>query len=150
MAKGKIPKIELGSKFFYKVAPKIRDAYRKHIFKDAKDVYDNSFGGYKSPYKERKESGKIPRQATEYAGSKAPVLTSDFLRDFSVLGTTAGSFRIGWSSQGEKVEHLARMGRVVTAPNQPLPDKVANLLGREIDKDVRRTLCVRKTTKIKV
>ena len=150
MAKGKIPKIELGSKFFYKVAPKIRDAYRKHIFKDAKDVYDRSFGGYKSPYRERKESGKIPRQATEYANSKAPVLTSDFLRDFSLMGTTANSFRIGWSSQGEKVEHLARMGRVVTAPNQPLPDKVEDLLGREINKDIRRNMPPNKTTRIKV
>ena len=140
----------LSKGFFYKVGPKIRDAYRKHIFKDGRDVFNNPFKSYKSPYKERKESGKIPRQSTEYAGSKAPVLTSDFLRDFSVLGTTANSFRIGWSSQGEKVEHLARMGRVVTAHNQPLPSKVADLLAKEIDKDVRRTLCVRKTTKIKV
>ena len=150
MAKGKIPKIELGSKFFYKVAPKIRDAYRKHIFKDAKDVYDRSFDGYKSPYKERKESGKIPRQATEYAGSKAPVLTSDFLRDFSLMGTTANSFRMGWSSQVEKVDHLAKMGRVVSAPRQPLPDKVEDLLGREINKDIRRNMPPDKTTKIKV
>ena len=150
MAKGKIPKIELGSKFFYKVAPKIRDAYRKHIFKDAKDVYDRSFGGYKSPYKERKESGKIPRQATEFAWSKAPVLTSDFLRDFSLMGTTANSFRMGWASQGEKVDHLAKMGRVVSAPRQPLPDKVEDLLGREINKDIRRNMPPNKTTRIKV
>ena len=60
----------LSKGFFYKVGPKIRDAYRKHIFKDGRDVFDKPFGGYKSPYKERKESGKIPRQATEYANSK--------------------------------------------------------------------------------
>ena len=140
----------LSKGFFYKVGPKIRDAYRKHIFKDGRDVFNNPFKSYKSPYKERKQSGKIPRQATEYANSKAPVLTSDFLRDFSLMGTTANSFRMGWSSQGEKVDHLAKMGRVVSAPRQPLPDKVEDLLGREINKDIRRNMPPNKTTRIKV
>ena len=40
----------LDKKFFLKVGPNVRDRYRKHIFKDAKDVYGKPFEKYSTKY----------------------------------------------------------------------------------------------------
>ena len=127
----------LDLKFFLRVGPNTRDRYRKHIFQDAKDVYDKPFKDYKknkkgiSIYGQRKRANKFKRQASQYAGSKAPVLTSDLLRDFSLIKTTSGGFQLGFTTYGARVKHLKKMGRVLSASNQPLPDGVIKYLSKE-------------------
>ena len=46
----------LDKKFFIDVGPEVRDKYRKHIFKGAKDVKGNKFkSNYSSEYAKRKK-----------------------------------------------------------------------------------------------
>ena len=114
----------LDATFFLRVGPNARDRYRKHIFQDGKDVFGKPFKTYSKEYGERKRANKFKRQASQYAGSKAPVLTSDLLRDFSLIKTTSGGFQLGFTTYGARVKHLKKMGRVLSASNQPLPDGV--------------------------
>ena len=117
--------------FFLKVAPNVRDRYREHIFKKALDVFGKPFKAYTSKYGQAKRANKFKRQASQYAGSKAPVLTSDLLRDFSLIKTTSGGFQLGFTTYGARVKHLKKMGRVLSASNQPLPDGVIKYLSKE-------------------
>ena len=127
----------LDAAFFLRVGPIVRDRYRKHIFKDAKDVFGNNFKPYKknkkgiSVYGKRKKANKFTRQSSQYSGSLAPVLTSDLLRDFSLIRTSPNGFQIGWLVYGARINHLSKMGRVLTADNQPLPNKVIQYLSKE-------------------
>ena len=121
----------LDTKFFLRVGPNARDRYRKHIFQDGKDVFGKPFKTYSKEYGERKRANKFKRQASQYAGSKAPVLTSDLLRDFSLIKTTSGGFQLGFTTYGARVKHLKKMGRVLSAYNQPLPDGVIKYLSKE-------------------
>ena len=121
----------LDTKFFLRVGPNARDRYRKHIFQDGKDVFGKSFKTYSKEYGERKRANKFKRQASQYAGSKAPVLTSDLLRDFSLIKTTSGGFQLCFTTFGARVKHLKKMGRVLSASNQPLPDGVIKYLSKE-------------------
>ena len=121
----------LDTKFFLRVGPNARDRNRKHIFQDGKDVFGKPFKTYSKEYGERKRANKFKRQASQYAGSKAPVLTSDLLRDFSLIKTTSGGFQLGFTTYGARVKHLKKMGRVLSASNQPLPDGVIKYLSKE-------------------
>ena len=121
----------LDATFFLRVGPNARDRYRKHIFQDGKDVFGKPFKTYSKEYGERKRANKFKRQASQYAGSKAPVLTSDLLRDFSLIKTTSGGFQLGFTTYGARVKHLKKMGRVLSASNQPLPDGVIKYLSKE-------------------
>ena len=140
----------LDAKFFRRVGPNVRDRYREHIFKKAKDVFGKPFKGYTREYGERKRSKSFPRQADQYATSKAPVLTSDLLRDYSLIKTMSNGFQIGWITLGDRVNHLAKMGRVLTHKNQPLPDDIINYLMSEVNKEVKRKLPKSKTIRIKI
>tara|TARA_Y100000593_G_scaffold43017_1_gene82340 strand:- start:326 stop:766 length:441 start_codon:yes stop_codon:yes gene_type:complete len=118
----------LDAKFFLKVGPNVRDRYREHIFKKALDVNGKKFKAYSTEYGENKRANKFKRQASQYANSTAPVLTSDLLRDYSLVRTTSSGFQIGWTTFGKVVDSLNKRGRVLTSDKRPLPDKVANYL----------------------
>ena len=142
--------------FFLKVGPNVRDRYRDHIFKKALDVFDKPFKDYKknkkgiSVYGERKRANKFKRQASQYANSKAPVLTSDLLRDYSLIKTASRGFQIGWASLGARVEALKKMGRVLTSKSQPMPDGVIKYLHNEAHSYIKKRLGPNKTTTYKI
>ena len=132
--------------FFLRVGPNVRDRYREHIFKKALDVFGKPFKAYTSKYGERKKANKFKRQASQYAGTKAPVLTSDLLRDYSLIKTASDGFQIGWSISGGKIEGLKKMGRVLTSSRQPLPDGVIKYLSTEAHSYIKKKLGPNKTT----
>ena len=146
----------LDATFFRRIGPNVRDRYRKHIFQDAKDVFDKPFKDYKknkkgiSIYGQRKRANKFKRQASQYANSKAPVLTSDLLRDYSLIKTMRNGFQIGWITLGARVEALKKMGRVLTTPQQPLPDGVISYLSKEAHGYIKKKLGPNKTTTYKI
>ena len=121
----------LDKTFFTKVGPNARDRYREHIFGKAKDVYGKPFKGYSREYGTAKRANKFKRQASQYSGTTAPVLTSDLLRDFSLVKTSSGGFQLGFTTFGARVQHLKKMGRVLSDKNQPLPDGVIQYLSKE-------------------
>ena len=146
----------LDATFFRRIGPNVRDRYRKHIFQDAKDVFDKPFKDYKknkkgiSIYGQRKRANKFKRQASQYANSKAPVLTSDLLRDYSLIKTASRGFQIGWTTFGARVEWLKKMGRVLTSKSQPLPDGVISYLSKEAHGYIKKRLGPNKTTTYKI
>ena len=139
----------LDAKFFIRIGANVRDRYRKHIFQDAKDINDKQFKAYSAEYGARKRADKFKRQASQYANSKAPVLTSDLLRDYSLIKTMSNGFQIGWTTFGARVEWLKNMGRVLTTSDKPLPDKVFKYLTTEANKYIKKgsdKLIPKKTT----
>jgi hypothetical protein len=140
----------LDKMFFIKIGPNVRDRYRNHIFEDAKDVFGKPFKAYSKLYGERKRANKFKRQASQYANSNAPVLTSDLLRDYSLIKTMRNGFQIGWVTLGARVEALKKMGRVLTTPQQPLPDGVISYLSKEAHGYIKKKLGPNKTTTYKI
>ena len=140
----------LDKMFFLKIGPNVRDRYREHIFKNAKDVFGKPFKSYTSKYGQAKRANKFKRQASQYANSNAPVLTSDLLRDYSLIKTMTNGFQIGWITLGARVEALKKMGRVLTTPQQPLPDGVISYLSKEAHGYIKKKLGPNKTTRYKI
>ena len=136
--------------FFLRVGPNVRNRYRDHIFKSAKDVFGKPFKSNSTEYGERKRANKFRGQASQYAKSTAPVLTSALLTDYSLIKTTSGGFQIGWIKEGGKVEGLKKMGRVLTTSKQPLPSKVITYLSTEAHRYIKKRLGPNKTTIHKV
>ena len=140
----------LDKMFFLKIGPNVRDRYRKHIFQDAKDVFGKPFKAYTSKYGQAKRANKFKRQASQYANSNAPVLTSDLLRDYSLIKTMSRGFQIGWTTLGARVEWLKKMGRVLTSKSQPMPDGVIKYLHNEAHSYIKKRLGPNKTTTYKI
>ena len=136
----------LDATFFRRIGPNVRDRYRDHIFKKALDVFGKPFKAYTSKYGQRKKANKFKRQASQYAGTKAPVLTSDLLRDYSLIRMSSDGFQIGWVTLGARVEGLKKMGRVLTSSRQPLPDGVIKYLSTEAHSYIKKKLGPNKTT----
>ena len=143
--------------FFLKVGPNARDRYRTHIFEDAKDVYGKTFKGYTSTpasrkYGELKRANTFKRQAATYANTTAPVLTTDLLRDFSLIRTSNDGFQLGWVSFGARVESLAKKKRFLSTDRQPLPKGVIDYMMKQAkpytDKKLKRIMPKSKTIRI--
>ena len=135
----------LDRKFFLKYGPDLVACFRKHTFMDAKDVYGKKFKGYSTEYGQAKKTGKLFRQATEFSNSKAPILTSDLLRDWTMRSIGSSGFKFGTMAHGGKVESLAKMGRVISTRSKPIPDGCAKKLMNNADKYVKKEL--KKSTK---
>ena len=136
--------------FFLKVAPNVRDRYREHIFKKALDVFGKPFKAYTPKYGQAKRANKFKRQASQYAGTNAPVLTSDLLKDYSLIKTASRGFQIGWTTLGARVEWLKKMGRVLTSKSQPMPDGVIKYLNNEAHSYIKKRLGPNKTTTYRI
>ena len=141
----------LDTKFWLRVGPNVRDRYREHIFGKAKDVFGRKFKGYSKEYGSMKRANKFKRQASKYANTTAPVLTSDLLRDFSLIKSTNG-FSIGWTTYGARVEHLADRKRFLSTKQQPLPKGVINYMMKQAepytDKKLKKIMPKSKTIRI--
>ena len=140
----------LDLQFFLKIGPNVRDRYREHIFKKALDVFGKPFKAYTSKYGERKRANKFKGQASDYANSKAPVLTQQLLNDYSLIKTASRGFQIGWTTLGARVEALKKMGRVLTSKSQPMPDGVIRYLHSEAHSYIKKRLGPNKTTTYKI
>ena len=126
--------------FFRKLAKGVVPRFRKHTFIDAKDVHDRKFKNYSKKYGDAKRSGRLPRQATEFSQSTAPVLSSDLLRDYKLIGTRVSGFSFGFPVRGGRVEHLAKMGRVISTEAKAVPKKIENYIMKEANNYVNNKL----------
>ena len=141
----------LDKKFWNKEGPIIVEKYRKHIFMKARDVNSRSFKGYTSEYGNRKKANKFKGQRSKFANSKAPVLTGQLLNDFgSHFKVGNRGVQIGWSTFGARVDHLEKMGRILTTKNQPLPKGIIQYLSHKADKYIDKKLGPDTTEVIKI
>ncbi len=130
----------LDGKFFIGLAKDVVPMFRKHTFMDALDVKGKKFKRYSTKYGEAKRSGILKRQATEFANSTAPVLSSDLLRDYKLVKITSSGFQFGFPTQGGKVINLAKMGRVISSEADPIPKKLDKFVMKQADKYVNKRL----------
>ena len=142
----------LDATFFRRVGPNVRDRYREHIFGKAKDVFGRKFKGYSKEYGSMKRANKFKRQASKYANTTAPVLTSDLLRDFSLVRVSPNGFQLGWTTYGARVQSLANKKRFLSTKQQPLPKGVINYMMKQAepytDKKLKRIIPKSKTIRI--
>ncbi len=125
----------LNKKFWYKAGPEVVAKFKKHIFMDAKDIDGNAFEGYSQEYGEAKRGNMLPRQSTEFSGSKAPVLTGDLISDWKMIQEPNNSgFSFGTVAHGGKVIGLAKLGRVISKESKALPKDVSKYLMDEAER----------------
>ena len=127
-------------KKFFTIGSNVVAKFREHTFEKALDINGNKFIGYSTKYGADKRGNKLKSQASEFANSTAPVLSSDLLRDWKLLKVTNNGFSFGTKKFGDRVKHLAKMGRVISRDSKALPDKVEKFLMREAEKYVQGKL----------
>ena len=127
-------------KKFFKIGANVVAKFRKHTFEKALDINGKKFKGYSAKYGIAKRANKLKRQASEFANSTAPVLSSDLLRDWKLRKVTNNGFSFGTVAFGDRVEHLAKMGRVISKDGKELPKDVERFLMHEADKYVQKKL----------
>ena len=128
----------LDGTFFRTVGPNVRDRYRDHIFRKDKDVYGKAFKKYSTKYGIKKRANTFKRQASRYASSLAPVLTSDLLRDYTLIDSSAKGFEIGWVSQGVKIGWLIKSGRRLTTKDRPFPKHLTKYMDKELSRQHKK------------
>ena len=131
----------LDATFFRRVGPNVRDRYRDHIFKKAKDVYGKPFKKYSKKYGEKKRANTFKRQASQYANSNAPVLTSDLFKDFKgFIKPRHNGVQLGYPTMGGRVDRLRKAGKkgTLTSTDKPLPDSVRNYITKEYNKYIKK------------
>ena len=120
--------------------------YRKYIFAPssgmgAKNVFGKAYPPYSSEYGIAKKTGQIKRQAESYAGSRAPVLSGDLLKDFiAAQGLISNGMGFGNITEMGKVKSLERQGRAIATESRPLPKPVEKWIMAEADKYVKKEL----------
>ena len=123
----------LSKSFFDRLGKKVIKMYKAHIFDRATDIRGNRFKGYSPKYGAKKRAGQLTGQFSGSASTTAPMVTKAFYNDLKLRNVSTKGFRLKWSSRGERVNHLAKMGRVVTTDDQPFPTDVV----LEIDRQFR-------------
>ena len=152
----------LDKNFFQSLANKMRRDYENHIFKKALDVTGKKFKSYSRnktkwasilarknqrpnipkeglSYGEAKKMGILQRQDPAFKSSTAPVLSGDLKNDAKSVGTKTMA-KIRFAVHGEKINHLASMGRVLTSQRNPLPKSTIKIIDREVIKEIERKL----------
>ena len=128
----------LDKAFFEQLAKDLIPMYRRHIFIDAKDIDSKPFPKkYSEPYGTLKKSNRLPRQDAASAGSSAPYLTGDLIRDFKLIKKPKDKgFSYGTTSYGGRVKNLAKNKRVISKDKKPLPDKIEKFVIKQAVKYV--------------
>lgn len=131
----------LDKKFWYNIGPEVVAKFKKHTFMKARDINGDSFKGYSQEYGEAKRGNMLPRQSSEFANSKAPVLTGDLINDWKMIQEPNKSgFSFGTVSHGGKVQNLAKLGRVISSDSNPLQKHISKYIMDEAEKYTQEQL----------
>ena len=125
--------------FFQILVRELPMQYRKYIFapdtgRGAKNVFGKSYPAYSPDYADAKKTGQMKRQAESFAGSTAPVLSGDLLKDFiAAQGLVSHGMGFGNITEMGKVKSLERQGRAISTNAQALPKPVEKWIMAEAD-----------------
>ena len=105
--------------------------------KIGKDVEGKKFKPYSRSYKARKALGRVKRQSS--TSSKVDLqLTGDMMRNLQTRGFTNNQVTIGWSStNAQKIQWNADMGRIVTKKSMPVPRGVQKFILNKVDNFIK-------------
>lgn len=149
----------LDKKFFQKIGANVVARYRKLIFdnknagKGARDVYGNEyppFNEYSKKYREDKKSGTLNRAKSTYKDSNAPLLTGDLFNSFQMIKVKDNGFTFGTPTQGGKVRNLRKLGRVISADDQPIPKELVEYIEDEASKYISKGWPFKRKLKINI
>ena len=137
----------IDKEFFRKNAQDIVNEYRKRIFDPAgggsraKDVHGKDYSSmYSEPYGTNKKNKTLPRRNAKFAGSNAPVLTGDLMKDFQGFDLTGDGFKFGTPTRGGVVKNLDSLKRTISSNKKPIPEKVEDFIIDLADKYVMKKL----------
>ena len=140
----KMPSPLFGKVFYETLAGVAVNEYRKITFdKSNPKMADGSdFKKYTSKsYENRKKANKLRRQDGSYSNSTAPVLSGDLMLDTKASASPKeNAIYIGWSSHAYKVDHLRKMGRILTSKSNPINPNVIKKLMPSFNKELKRTM----------
>ena len=124
-------------KFWKAIGDEVADQIRVHTTKDGKDVEGKKFKPYSRSYKARKALGRVKRQSS--TSSKVDLqLTGDMMRNLQTRGFTNNQVTIGWSStNAQKIQWNADMGRIVTKKSMPVPRGVQKFILNKVDNFIK-------------
>ena len=130
MAKGKkfkMPSPLFNKTFWNHFGSVAVNEYRHYIFDKSSPRMSNDrpFPVYSDKYK--KKTGKLKRQDTSFANSKAPLLTGDLMRNTNhSTDAKNNAIYIGWNAEANKVKWLREMDRprILTSKAHPFPKKI--------------------------
>ena len=128
--------------FWNTLAAEVRNQYREHIFNitNPRDVYNRRMKNSKA-YSEQKAKNNFKNQDGSYKNSAAPVLTGDLYRDTQSYGDVKQqSIFIGWTTHSWKLDSLKERGKVLTAKDKPLPDKIVKNFQNTLHKELQRIM----------
>ena len=112
----------LDKKFFEQLRKSLLPKYRKHFWKDGKDVYDKDFPKHPKGYQAYKDKNA----ASKFKGTNVPGFTGQLHNSFGMVKVKDGSFRFGTSTMSARVDKLAKgiggRKRVIVTEEKPLPD----------------------------
>ena len=139
----------LDKKFFRSLSNVMRKDYVDQIFNKGKDVYGRKFKGYSKEYGKSKRANEFKRQSSAFANKTSPVLTGDFMND-AKPNHTSNSASVKWASFGSRIEHLSKMGRILTDDRQPFPKKVIKMIDSRVDREIKKQFPKNKKVVIKI
>ena len=123
----------MGRAFFIRLGNELSDMIRDETTIKGQDVRGKKFKPLKEPYRSRKGSGKLSRQAQTRDRAKLR-LTGDMMDDLQTVnsGTTPEKLLIGWGEHSsQKLDGNAKRGRVVSTKRDPASKTViAFAMGR--------------------
>ena len=132
------------NKAFYNIIGTIAiNEYRKITYdkSNPKMADDRSFPKYSKSYETRKKSNKLKRQNSQYAQSTAPVVSGDLLLDTQhTVSPEDNAIYIGWTSHAYKLDHLRKMGRILTSKSNPINPNVIKKIMPSLNKELKRTM----------
>ena len=140
----KMPSPLFGKVFYETLAGVAVNEYRKITFDKSNPKMSDckQFKKYTSKtYESRKKANKLRRQDGSYSNSTAPVLSGDLMLDTKASASPKeNAIYIGWSSHAYKVDHLRKMGRILTSKSNPINPNVIKKLMPSFNKELKRTM----------
>ena len=131
------------SKFYNDLGNNLVNQYRHYIFDKTspRDAYGKPFKEYSAGYKKSKNTGKMFRQDSSYANSKAPILTGDLFKDLDhSVDAKRNTIYLGWNAHANKIDWLKKNGRILTDARYPLPKAVVDKAMKIMNNELKKTM----------
>ena len=122
---------------------KVKNKGRHYIFDKTspKDAYGRPFKEYSAGYKKSKNTGKMFRQDSSFANSKAPILTGDLWEDLDhSVDAKRNTIFLGWNAHANKIDWLKKNGRILTDDRYPLPKAVVDKAMKIMNNELKKTM----------
>ena len=114
----------LDKKFWIELQKDVVPMFRRHVWREGKDIDDEKFDDYTPKYREHKNK----HGAAKFKGTTIPGFTGQLHNSFGFLGFVSDGFKFGTTTHAGRVESLAKRGRVITNEEKVVPDHIRSFI----------------------